>query len=140
MNDRMIVFSCIQRFRLRIVTTFYRSFMVQKIQFSNNLIQLDITYPRTPEWVTVLLLFSHRVPGRRSTCRKAKLFMGQVFPFWDSTGKRYIYNLVTKERFCDKPSLSTLSKTLEAMKKYAGTNGVSTTAIPKLGCGLDQLN
>ena len=24
---------------------------------------------------------SHRIPGRRSTCRKAKLFMGQVFPF-----------------------------------------------------------
>ena len=83
---------------------------------------------------------SHRIPGLRSTCRKAKLFMGQVFPFWDSTGKRYIYNLVTKERYCDKPNLSTLSKTLEAMKIHASTNGVSTIAIPKLGCGLDQMN
>ena len=46
---------------------------------------------------------SHRILGLRSTCRKAKLFMGQAFPFWDSTGKRYIYNLVTKERICDKP-------------------------------------
>ena len=76
---------------------------------------------------------SHRIPGLRSTCRKAKLFMGQVFPFWDSTGKRYIYNLVTKERFCDKLNLSTLSKRLEAMKIHASAN-----AIPKLGCGLDQ--
>ena len=83
---------------------------------------------------------SHRIPGLRSTCRKAKLFMGQVFPFWDSTGQRYIYNLVTKERYCDKPNLSILSKTLEAMKIHAGTNGVSTIAIPKLGCGLDQMN
>ena len=83
---------------------------------------------------------SHRIPGLRSTCRKAKLFMGQVFPFWDSTGKRYIYNLVTKERYCYKPNLSTLSKTLEAMKIHASTNGVSTLAIPKLGCGLDQMN
>ena len=66
--------------------------------------------------------------------------MGQVFPFWDSTGKRYIYNLVTKERYCDKPNLSTLSKTLESMKIHASTNGVSTIAIPKLGCGLDQMN
>ena len=82
---------------------------------------------------------SHRIPGLRSTCRKAKLFMGQIFPFWDSTGKRYIYNLVTKERFYDKPNLSTLSKTLEAMKIHASMNGVSTIAIPKLGCG-DQLN
>ena len=83
---------------------------------------------------------SHRIPGLRSTCRKAKLFMGQVFPFWDSTGNRYIYNLVTKERYCDKPNLSTLSTTLEAMKIHASTNGVSTIAIPKHGCGLDQMN
>ena len=33
----------------------------------------------------------------------------------------------------------TLSKTLEAMKTHASTNGVSTFAIPKLGCGLDQI-
>ena len=67
----------------------------------------------------------HRIPGIRSRCRKARLFMGQVYPFWDSTGKRYIYNLVTKEKFCNKPNLSTLSKTLEAMKTHASTNSVS---------------
>ena len=37
---------------------------------------------------------SHRIRGLRSTCRKARLFMGQFYPFWDSTGKRYFYNLV----------------------------------------------
>ena len=83
---------------------------------------------------------SQRVPGLRSTCRKAKLFIGQIYPFWDSTGKRYIYNLVTKEGFCDKPDRSTLSKILEAMKIHAITNGVAIIAIPKLGCELDQMN
>ena len=83
---------------------------------------------------------SHRISGLRSTCRKTKLFVGKVFPFWDTTGKRYIYKLVTKERFNDQPNLSTLSKTLEAMKIHASTKGVSTIAIPKLGCGLDQVN
>ena len=85
---------------------------------------------------------SDRIPGVRSTCRKGRLFMGQVYLFWDSTQKRYVYNLVTKERFCDKRNLSlpTLSKTLEAMKTLASTNGVSTIAIPKLVCGLDQMN
>ena len=53
----MIVFSCIRQFRLKIVTIFYRSSMEQKTQFSNNLIQLDIVYPRTLEWVKVLLIF-----------------------------------------------------------------------------------
>ena len=85
-------------------------------------------------------LLSHRIPGLRSTCRKSRLFMGQVYPFWDPTGKPSIYNLVTKERYCDKPNLSTLSKTSEAMKIHASTNGVSTFAIPKPGCGLGQMN
>ena len=49
MNGTMIVFSYIQRFQLRAVTTFYRSSMVRKFQFFNNPIQLDIVYPRTPE-------------------------------------------------------------------------------------------
>ena len=83
---------------------------------------------------------SDRILGLSSTCRKAKFFTRQVFPIWDSTGKRYLYNLVTKERYCDKPNLSTLSKTLEAMKSHANMNSVSTIAIPKLGCGLDQMN
>ena len=42
-------------------------------------------------------LLSHRILGLRSTCRKAKLFMRQVYLFWDLRGKRYIYNLVIKE-------------------------------------------
>ena len=66
--------------------------------------------------------------------------MGLVHPFWDSTGKCYIYNLVTKERFCDEPNLFTLSKTLEAMKIHSSMNGISTIAISKLGCGPDQMN
>ena len=83
---------------------------------------------------------SHRIPGLRSACRNSRLFMGRVYPFWDSTGKRFIYNLVTKERLCDKPNLFTLSKTSEAMKIHASMNGISTIAISKLGGGLDQMN
>ena len=42
---------------------------------------------------------SHRIFGLTPTCRDAKPFMGLVYLFWDSTGKRYTYNLVNKERF-----------------------------------------
>ena len=47
---------------------------------------------------------------------------------------------MTDETFCDKPDLSSLSKTLEAMKIHACTSGISTIAIPKRGPGLDQMN
>ena len=69
---------------------------------------------------------------------QSKAFHGTSFPFWDPTGKRYIYSLVTKERFRDKPNLLTLSKTLDGMNIHVNTNGVSTIAIAKLGSGLDQ--
>ena len=46
---------------------------------------------------------------------------------------------MTKERFCDEPEISTLSKTLETMKINASTNSVSTFAVPKLGSGLAQM-
>ena len=84
--------------------------------------------------------FSHRVFDRRSTCRKANFFMGQVSLFWDSTGGCYIYNLSTEEKFCVKSDLSTLCETLQARSIHACTKNVSTVAIAKLGCWLDQLN
>ena len=66
--------------------------------------------------------------------------MAQVYLLWDSTGQRYIYNLVTEKMFCNKPNPSTLSKTLEAMKIDASANGVSTIAVPKRDSGLDQMD
>ena len=82
---------------------------------------------------------SHRNFVLKLNCCKAKLLMGQSYHFWDLTEKRYIHNLVTKKRFHAKPKPLTLSKTLEAMKIHACTIGVFTIAIPKHGCGLDQL-
>ena len=49
MNDTMIVFSYIQQSQLKAATIFYRSSMALKLRSFNNLIQLDIAYPRTLE-------------------------------------------------------------------------------------------
>ena len=65
--------------------------------------------------------------------------MDQVFPFWDSSSRRYIYNLVTKEKLSYKPDLQTLATTLQNMQAHATMQGVSAIAIPKIGCGLDQM-
>ena len=85
-------------------------------------------------------LLSQRISGLRDTCRQTKLLSGQTFPFWDRAGNRYIYNLVTKTKCSEKPNLTTLSLTLEEMKSHARLYRISTTAIPKIGCGLDQMN
>ena len=83
---------------------------------------------------------SGRVPRLRRTCGRANLFKDQVFPFWDSSSRRYIFNLVTKEKYSDKPDLQTLATTLQSMQSHSTMHGVSTIAIPKIGCGLDQMN
>ena len=51
-----------------------------------------------------------------------------------------MYNVVTKEKYLDKPDLPTLSTTLQNMKNHAILQRVSTIAIAKIGCGLDQMN
>ena len=83
---------------------------------------------------------SERVPRPRRICRRANLLKDQIFPFWDSLSKQYNYNLVTKEKYSDKPDLQTLATTLQNMQAQATMQGVSTIAIPKTGCGLDQMN
>ena len=114
--------------------------MELKIRFLINLIQLDIFFSVSSRMIKGFADFlSDRTAVLRSFCRIAELSLGQVYLFWHSTGKRYIYNLVTKEGFCDKPDISTLSESLEAMRNHASTDGVSTTAMPKNGSGLDQM-
>ena len=83
---------------------------------------------------------SERVPQLRRNCRRANLLKDKVFPFWDSSSRRYIYNLVTKEQYSDKPELQSLATTLQNTQAHATRHGVSTIAIPKFGCGLDQMN
>ena len=57
MNDTMIVFFYIQQSQLRAATIFCRSSKAPTLQSFNNLIQLDIAYPQTLEWVKVLPIF-----------------------------------------------------------------------------------
>jgi len=54
-------------------------------------------------------------------------------------GTRYIYNLVTKEKYSGKPTYQTLKQSLEKMKDHAIRKGVREISLPKIGCGLDGL-
>ena len=54
-------------------------------------------------------------------------------------GDRYIYYLVTKKNVWDLPELPMLRRSLEAMKAHCKKNDVVELAMPKIGCGIDQL-
>ena len=54
-------------------------------------------------------------------------------------GSRFVYNLVTKPKYSDKPTYATLRRSLEAMRSHAKQNSVKEISMPKIGCGLDGL-
>lgn len=53
---------------------------------------------------------------------------------------RFIYYLITKERFSNKPTYNTLRSSLEAMKAHCQKNKVVSLSMPRIGCGLDRLD
>lgn len=48
-------------------------------------------------------------------------------------------NLVTKERYFNKPTLETLQQALEDFRLQAPGKGLNKIAMPRIGCGLDKL-
>ena len=64
----------------------------------------------------------------------------RAFALWGSSSRRYFYKPVTKEKYSDKLDLPTVSTTLQNMKDHAMVQKVSTIGMPKIGCGLNQMN
>ncbi|MCI4387423.1 hypothetical protein PGIGA_G00074020 [Pangasianodon gigas] len=54
-------------------------------------------------------------------------------------GDRFVYYLITKKKYNQKPTYETLRQSLEAMKAHCLENGVTRLSIPRIGCGLDRL-
>ena len=55
-------------------------------------------------------------------------------------GNVMVFNLVTKKRYWEKPTLESMAKSLTVLRKQCEKYGVKKLAMPKIGCGLDRLN
>ena len=60
-----------------------------------------------------------------------------LWPQWIPSQKRYIYHLITKQKFHNKPTFGTLHASLERMRTHAEENGVRQISMPCIGSGLD---
>lgn len=54
-------------------------------------------------------------------------------------GERWIFNLITKQYYYNKPTYSTITKSINRMAELCKENYIRKLAIPFLGCGLDRL-
>ena len=62
-----------------------------------------------------------------------------LWPQWLPESKRYIYHLVTKQKFYQKPTYGTLRASLERMRSHAEQHHVYKISLPCIGSGLDKL-
>ena len=53
---------------------------------------------------------------------------------------REIYYLITKKKYNDKPTLSTLRSSLKNLKDHMKEHKLFNLSMPKIGCGLDKLD
>ena len=51
-----------------------------------------------------------------------------------------VFNLVTKERYYQKPTYQSIENALWSMSQVCKDTGITKVAMPLIGCGLDRLN
>ena len=59
--------------------------------------------------------------------------------YWDSEQSRYIYLLMTKEKYNDVAKYDDLKSSLREMSAHAALKGVSCFAMPRIGVDDDRL-
>ena len=84
-------------------------------------------------------IICRRVNGLQEYCRKTKAIVGSALPCWNPKSNDFIYNLVTRSRFFEKPILDNLQISLENMRVIALLNNITKISMLKVGCGLDKL-
>ena len=65
--------------------------------------------------------------------------IGEAAILYDFRNDKYVYNLITKERYFHKPTYQSITKSIEYMCNHAKDNHVKHICMPKIGCGLDRL-
>ena len=58
---------------------------------------------------------------------------------FDCILKGRVFNLITKERYFEKPTYNTLTGALCKMKALCQSENIHKIAMPIIGCGLDRL-
>ena len=85
----------------------------------------------------IALAFRRRFGGLKKL-RQQQANVGEIAIL--GNGGRFIYYLVTKERYFGKPTMTSLHMSLEMMCKHMVEKGVKEVAMPRIGCGLDRMN
>ena len=81
-----------------------------------------------------VVIYSHLGPTEDSVNR-----VGGMLVYWDSEKSRYIYFLMTKEKYADVAKYGDLKSCLKEMSAHAALKGVSCFAMPRIGVIDDRI-
>ena len=77
---------------------------------------------------------------QQAAFRHKRLPVGSVFAFYDPYDNRYIFNLVTKRNFYEKPTHEALEQAIINLRFMVQQYRLPRIILPKLACGLHGLN
>lgn len=75
--------------------------------------------------------------GRIDELKEQEVKTGELAVLKDNA--RYIYYLITKEKYYDKPTYQNLEKTLITLRDHCIKHRVKLLCMPRIGCELDKL-
>ena len=84
----------------------------------------------------------------KSMNKSAKRLVGDMSAFYNFSGydepgyvlpTGRVFNLVTKQKYWQKPTYKTMRLALEDLKEALRIRKITKIAMPKIGCGLDRL-
>ena len=82
-------------------------------------------------------MFADKFP-KLSSLRKINLKVGTAVPVCENA--YFLYNLITKKFYWEKPEVICLKNSLLSMRAHAEQFGVKQINVPRLGAGLDGLD
>ena len=88
----------------------------------------------------IALSIKNEYPNMIPSFNNTTFEIGKAYGFTNHTDKRSIINLVTKNRYYEKPTYSSLEQSLYSAKELIISHNIKRIAMPRIGCGLDRLD
>lgn len=118
------------------------------VEIKKDLLQMGTSYPFahciSSDWamgVGIAKPLNKKFNIRKELYKSSDVYKEGEYPavYVTRDSGRLIFNLVTKNKYYNKPTLTNMRKAIEFLKECMDIEGINMVAMPKIGCGLDRL-